>query len=170
MVWPIIMPFAIFFVVFFFSRMILFLAIREIISNTSTTKRKKGQSFFEWLFYLRFQDVIPLILKLYYYGNMVICAVFFILQMIVVFVIRPETNLISRVLLGIDFYGSLLLHCFFAYHIGYTKNFVYRMNRKQREEYNKKINAKKRAKLEKKLKKAKKKKATQTGDIPSSAD
>ena len=170
MVWPIIMPFAIFFVVFFFSRMDLDQAIKKVISNTNITKRKKGQSFFEWLLYLRFQDSIPLVLKLYYYGNMVICTVFFILQMIVVFVIRPETNLISRVLLGIDFYGSVLLFLYISYNTLYTEKFVYRMNRKQREEYNKKINAKKRAKLEKKLKKAKKKKATQTGDISSSTD
>ena len=61
-----------FFVVFFcITRMDLYLIINYLINNSNHSKRRKGQSFLDWLLYRRYKDIIPKKYLIFYFGNFV---------------------------------------------------------------------------------------------------
>ena len=72
-----------FLLVFFVLRIAIALIIGYILNNSNIRKRKNKQSFRQWLFYVRFKDVIPLSFKIWYYGNMAICGLFIVLYIVV---------------------------------------------------------------------------------------
>ena len=59
-------------VFFFYTRGFLSSEILYQLNNSAYKKRKKGQTFIEWLFYSRFRGEIPKILLVFYYSVLII--------------------------------------------------------------------------------------------------
>lgn len=68
----IIVLFGSFFVSFPYIRCFFYGLIRYQLNNSAYKKRKKRQSFKEWLFYDRFKEEIPKILRVIYYSILII--------------------------------------------------------------------------------------------------
>ena len=52
------------------------------LNKGARKKRKKGQTFIEWLLYLRYQDVLPTFLRLAYYIGMAMYPLLFLIEII----------------------------------------------------------------------------------------
>ena len=61
-----------FFLSFYYIRSFLWGVKRYQLNNSAYKKRKKGESFKEWLFYSRYKEEIPKILRVFYYSLLII--------------------------------------------------------------------------------------------------
>jgi hypothetical protein len=73
-----------FIVIFFISRLQINLSLTKAIKNRRhREKRKEKQSFFEWLFWTRFRDVISKWKLIHYLANIIVFVLFAIAMVIV---------------------------------------------------------------------------------------
>lgn len=61
-----------FFIAFIYVRGFLYGIKRYQLNNSAYKKRKKGENFKEWLFYSRYKEELPKILRLLYYTVLII--------------------------------------------------------------------------------------------------
>ena len=85
---------------FFFPRVYTAMLIGELLSPSNRKKRKKGQTFSDWFFLKRYNDVLPSWMKFYNFGEML----FFLAFMI--------TGIVAAIIhLERDFFAILLIIC-----------------------------------------------------------
>ena len=75
-----------FILIFFYFRCFLYGIKRFQLNNSAFKKRKKGESFKEWLFYSRYKEEIPKILLAIYYTVLVIHPFVWIVDVFVNFI------------------------------------------------------------------------------------
>ena len=80
-----------FFISFLFDRGFLYGIKRYQLNNSAYKKRKKGETFKEWLFYSRYKEEIPQILRSLYYTVLIIHPVCLI-ACVVAYVITSSLN------------------------------------------------------------------------------
>ena len=68
----IVVIFLCFLVSFIYIRGFLYGIKRYQLNNSAYKKRKKGETFKEWLFYIRYKEEIPKILRVLYYSVLII--------------------------------------------------------------------------------------------------
>ena len=72
------------FFIFYIERLFLFGALKYLLNNSNYNKRKKGQSFWAWLTYKNYKDVLPTKFLVMYYTLLISHLIEFILFAIVV--------------------------------------------------------------------------------------
>ena len=60
---------------FVFSRIAIGLIKSQSMNNSQNAKRRRGQTFWDWFFYRRFKDVIPLPMWILYITNFIFCII-----------------------------------------------------------------------------------------------
>ncbi len=60
---------------FLYSRITLGIIKSDSMNNSQYAKRRRGQTFWDWFFYRRFKDVIPLPLWILYITNFILCII-----------------------------------------------------------------------------------------------
>lgn len=88
---------------FFLLRLTIAILIGYLLNNSNRRKRRKGQSFLDWLFYRRYSDVIPKSFKVWYYSLFIVYVVFSIVTIILDSV--GMDDVIVRIPLAIYFFG-----------------------------------------------------------------
>ena len=68
----IVVIFLCFLVSFIYIRGFLYGIKRYQLNNSAYKKRKKGETFKEWLFYIRYKEEIPKILRVLYYSVLIV--------------------------------------------------------------------------------------------------
>jgi len=72
-----------FLLLFFISRLIMEMRIKSFIKKSKYIRdRKKGQSFWEWLTYKRFADILPRGDRIPYFANIIVFFIMIILTII----------------------------------------------------------------------------------------
>ena len=69
-------------------RGMMYLIIDYMLNKSNRKKRRKGQNFFEWFFYTRYKDVVPMAYKVYFYFGIVSWVV----ACIFIFILALTTN------------------------------------------------------------------------------
>ena len=68
--------------IFYMERLFFFGALKHLLNNSNYNKRKKGQSFWAWLFYKNYRDVLPTKFLVMYYtsfiSHLILWAIYFI--------------------------------------------------------------------------------------------
>ena len=85
----------------FFSiiRASLGVVINYLLNKSNRKKRRTKQNFAEWFFYTRFNDVLPKILAIWYYGNIAVYLTFILLA--IAFCIFRVSETTARSLISI---------------------------------------------------------------------
>lgn len=72
-----------FFLLFVYSRAIINICIFYVLNRSNHKKRKKGQNFWDWLWFVRFKDVLPKMYFLYYY----LCFILYFVSLAVILIL-----------------------------------------------------------------------------------
>ena len=86
----------------FITRGIIFYVISYQLSRKAYVKRKRKQSFLQWLTYALFKEQIPKFLIFWYFGHFAFYIVEILLLSILTFFKMPYDA--AKILLGINFY------------------------------------------------------------------
>ena len=78
----------------FIARVVLVNITKYMCNNSNHRKRRKGQNFFDWLFFRRFRDVIPTYYFFYYYSPFVVGILAIIATIIIILVCGDTSDLV----------------------------------------------------------------------------
>ncbi len=95
--------FGLFILGFIFTRGVNDHVIEYVLNRSTKKKRKKGQNFFDWLFYRRFRDVLPKSYRVCYYMVLIsfpimVAAILILSQFVDYDIVRPVCMLIYALL------------------------------------------------------------------------
>ena len=109
---------------FLFLRMFFYGIKRHCLNNSAYKKRKKGETFLEWLFYSRYKKEIPRILRIHYILVVLIHLFCFMFCALLYIVHRPTLagDIAARIVFWFDVIWILIIALLFS---GSKPGFIY---------------------------------------------
>jgi len=106
---------ACFLISFFYLRGMLYGIKRYQLNNSSYKKRKKGETFREWLFYSRYSKEIPIVLRIFYYVVLLIHPICILCCILFCFIgLEKDTGrIIATAIAGFDATWILIIALLF---------------------------------------------------------
>lgn len=103
------------FILYFSVRSFIYSVISYKLNKSAYKKRKNNQNLIEWFFYIRFRDVVPKIMLIWYFGHILLYFVsVFIVAFMALLGIKIEiVRIVCEIVFAIEVIPGLI--CYFMF-------------------------------------------------------